>query len=167
MDGPFSESPASAVSRRDFLTQSSAAGALSLTSAANAAEITQSPDHARHNVILVISDQFRWDCMGRNELNSLNLTPNLDAMAAEGVNFINAITNQPVCAPSRACLFTSQYTNRHGVWRNSVALPQQATTLATVFREAGYSANYIGKWHLGLSGVPGPVAPEYRGGFSD
>jgi arylsulfatase A-like enzyme len=167
MDGPFSESPAAPVSRRDFLTQSSASGALSLTSAANAAEIIQSPDHARHNVILVISDQFRWDCLGRNDLNSLNLTPNLDAMAAQGLNFINAITNQPVCAPSRACLFTSQYTNRHGVWRNSIALPQQATTLATVFREAGYSANYIGKWHLGLPGVPGSVAPEYRGGFSD
>jgi arylsulfatase A-like enzyme len=167
MNGPIKESPASAVSRRNFLTQSSAASALSLTTVANSAEAMQSPDHGRPNVILVISDQFRWDCLGRNRLNSLNLTPNLDAMADEGVNFMNAITNQPVCAPSRACLFTSEYTNRHGVWRNSIALPQQATTLARVFHEAGYSANYIGKWHLGLPGVPGAVAPEYRGGFSD
>lgn len=161
------EPSASAISRRQFLSQSSAAGALSLTTAAHAAETAQSPDEARPNVILVISDQFRWDCLGRNGLNSLNLTPNLNAMAAEGVNFVNAITNQPVCAPSRACLFTSEYTNRHGVWRNSIALSQEATTLAKVFRDAGYSANYIGKWHLGLPDVAGLVAPEYRGGFSD
>lgn len=148
------------VSRRNFLTQSSTAGMLSLTATANAAEV-------RPNVILVISDQFRWDCLGQNGLNSLNLTPNLDSLAAEGVNFVNAITNQPVCAPSRACLFTSQYMNRHGVWRNAIALPQQATTLAKVFREAGYSANYFGKWHLGLPGVPGAVGSEYRGGFAD
>ena len=167
MNNPSSESSGSAVSRRNFLKESSAAGALSLTSTANAAEGAQSRDNARPNVILVISDQFRWDCLGQNGLNSLNLTPNLDSMAAEGVNFLNAITNQPVCAPSRACLFTSQYTNRHGVWRNSIALPQQATTLAKIFRQAGYSANYIGKWHLGLPDVPGAVAPQYRGGFSD
>ena len=127
----------------------------------------ESPHRDRPNVILIISDQFRWDCLGSNGLNPLNLTPNLDRMAAEGVNFANAITNQPVCAPSRACLFTSSYTNRHGVWRNGIALPQQALTLATVFRQAGYSANYIGKWHLGLPHDPGAVAPEYRGGFAD
>jgi arylsulfatase A-like enzyme len=36
-----------------------------------------------------------------------------------------------------------------------------------VFRQAGYTANYIGKWHLGLPTVIGPVASEYRGGFAD
>ena len=126
-----------------------------------------SADRERPNVILIISDQFRWDCLGGNGLNTLNLTPNLDAIAAEGVNFANAITNQPVCAPSRACLFTSLYANRHGVWRNGIALPAQMPTLANVFRQAGYTANYIGKWHLGLPGVPGAVDPEYRGGFAD
>ncbi len=126
-----------------------------------------SADHERPNVILIISDQFRWDCLGANGLTPLKLTPNLDAMAGEGVNFANAITNQPVCAPSRACLFTSLYTNRHSVWRNGIALPAQQLTLATVFRQAGYSANYIGKWHLGLPAVRGAVAPEYRGGFAD
>ena len=124
-------------------------------------------NRARPNVILIISDQFRWDCLGANGLNPLQLTPNLDAMAREGVNFANAITNQPVCAPSRACLFTSLYPNRHGVWRNGIALPTQIPTLAKIFREAGYTANYIGKWHLGSPDIPGPVAPEYRGGFAD
>ncbi|HWF48601.1 MAG TPA: sulfatase-like hydrolase/transferase, partial [Bryobacteraceae bacterium] len=48
-----------------------------------------------------------------------------------------------------------------------IALPEQSLTLPKVFRQAGYTANYIGKWHLGLPGVPGAVAPEYRGGFAD
>lgn len=153
------------VTRRDFLKRSSAGGVMPVVSASTATGAAQ--DHERPNVILIISDQFRWDCLGGNGLNPLNLTPNLDALARQGVNFANAITNQPVCAPSRACLFTSLYPNRHGVWRNGIALPEQSLTLAKVFRQAGYTANYVGKWHLGLPGVPGAVAPEYRGGFAD
>jgi arylsulfatase A-like enzyme len=149
------------VRRRDFLKQSSAGSVAPILSAKTEA------DSGRPNVILIISDQFRWDCLGANGLNPLKLTPNLDRMAIEGVNFANAITNQPVCAPSRACLFTSLYATQHGVWRNGIALPAQLSTLAKVFRQAGYTANYIGKWHLGLPGVPGAVAPEYRGWFSD
>ncbi len=162
------DSAADAVTRRGFLRRSSAGSVLtSLTAEAAAVRDGTSADHQRPNVILIISDQFRWDCLGANGLTPLKLTPNLDAMAAEGVNFANALTNQPVCAPSRACLFTSLYTNRHTVWRNGIALPAQQLTLATVFRQAGYTANYIGKWHLGLPTVPGAVAPEYRGGFAD
>lgn len=149
------------VSRRDFLKQSPAAATPAVLNTRSA------EGGGQPNAILIISDQFRWDCLGANGLNPLNLTPNLDRMAAEGVNFANAITNQPVCAPSRACLFTSLYTNRHGVWRNGIALPAQLPTLPKLFRQAGYSANYIGKWHLGLPTDPGPVAPEYRGGFDD
>src|SRR6185437_4206536 len=62
--------------------------------------------------------------------------------------------------------------SRNGVWRNGIALAPTMTTLASSLRQAGYSANYIGKWHLG-GNTPrdrarlGPVAPEYRGGFLD
>jgi arylsulfatase A-like enzyme len=93
-------------------------------------------------------------------------------MARQGVNFANAITNQPVCAPSRACLFTSLYTNRHGVWRNGIALSPETFTIARAFRQAGYSANYVGKWHLAPENGQNPrtfeaVPPAYRGGFDD
>jgi arylsulfatase A-like enzyme len=165
-DQPHNDPSSDSVTRRGFLKRSSAGSIMPLVSAETAAG-SASAAGDRPNVILIISDQFRWDCLGANGLNPLNLTPNLDRMAGEGVNFANAITNQPVCAPSRACLFTSSYTNRHGVWRNGIALPPETQTLATVFRQAGYTANYIGKWHLGLPGVPGAVAPEHRGGFAD
>ncbi len=76
-------------------------------------------------------------------------------------------TNQPVCSPSRACLFTGQHPARHGVWRNAgqgIGLATDAKTIATECRKAGYSANYIGKWHL-ADNARGPVPPAGRGGF--
>ena len=145
------------VTRRDFLVRSSAAAAAPIVASAAG----QPP---RSNLILIISDQFRWDCLGANGRNPLDLTPHIDAMAREGTNFANAITNQPVCAPSRACLFTGQYPNRHGVWRNGVPLPADRTTMARVLGAAGYSVAYIGKWHLAGSAI-GTVPPRDRGGF--
>ena len=138
-------------------------GALSAVSAA--AQTGNRP--SKPNIIVVISDQFRWDCVGAMGLNPMNLTPNLDAMARRGVMFRSAFCNQPVCAPARASIFTGQYPARHGVWKNGIPLNPQATTLPTVLRNAGYSANYIGKWHLGPQANAGPVAPENRGGFQD
>jgi arylsulfatase A-like enzyme len=128
---------------------------------------------ARPNIVMIISDQFRWDCVGAMGLNPMNLTPNLDRMAEGGVMFRNAFCNQPVCAPARGSIFTGQYPVKHGVWKNGIALPQDATTIAKSLRSAGYSANYMGKWHLGNGDtvpVPqryGPVPPEGRGGFLD
>lgn len=126
----------------------------------------------RPNIIVIISDQFRWDCIGAYGLNPLNLTPNLDRIAAEGTSFLNAITNQPVCAPSRACLFTGTYATRNGVWSNGIPLNPESVTLAKLFRTAGYTANYIGKWHLAPENhndptTLGPVPKQYRGGFND
>jgi len=157
------------VTRRSWLQ--AAPAALAPLSAGAA----QTPAGAeRPNIILLISDQFRWDCVGAMGINPMNLTPNIDAMARRGVLFRNAFANQPVCAPARGSIFTGQYPSRHGVWRNSIGLNPGATTLASTLRPAGYSANYIGKWHLAGNsgntgqGVPnGPVAPQYRGGFLD
>jgi arylsulfatase A-like enzyme len=127
----------------------------------------------RPNIVLIISDQFRGDCVGALGLNPMNLTPNLDRMAAGGVLFRSAYCNQPVCAPARGSIFTGQYPSRHGVWRNAIKLPEDAHTLAKSLRAAGYSANYMGKWHLGANdpNIPreqrGPVKPSDRGGFLD
>ncbi|MGA2147323.1 MAG: sulfatase-like hydrolase/transferase [Bryobacteraceae bacterium] len=127
---------------------------------------------SRPNVVLVISDQFRWDLIGAMGLNPMNLTPNLDAMARRGVLFRNAYCNQPVCAPARGSIFTGQYPWNHGVWKNGMGLAETAPTLAGALRNSGYTANYIGKWHLAGAGAGkkemlGPVPPERRGGFLD
>ncbi len=150
--------------RRNWLAGMAAAPAAMAQSAATA---------NRPNIVIIISDQFRGDCIGALGMNPMNLTPNLDRMAAGGVLFRSAYCAQPVCAPARGSIFTSQYPSRHGVWRNALALPEDANTLAKSLRSTGYSANYIGKWHLGTSDpkVPreqhGPVKPSERGGFLD
>jgi arylsulfatase A-like enzyme len=130
------------------------------------------PTSTPPNFIIVIADQFRWDALGAYGLNPMGLTPHLDAMAKRGTLFRSHMANQPVCAPSRANLFTGQYQNRNGVWRNGFGLAPGAVTLATTLRQEGYTANYIGKWHLarpeGNHPSPeGPVAPDQRGGFDD
>ncbi|HYW42601.1 MAG TPA: sulfatase-like hydrolase/transferase [Bryobacteraceae bacterium] len=126
----------------------------------------------RPNIILIISDQFRWDCVGAMGLNPMNLTPNLDQMANRGVLFRSAFCNQPVCAPARASIFTGQYPSRHGVWKNGFGLAENAVTLAGTLRQQGYSANYMGKWHLAAGAgngaeIAGAVPPAQRGGFAD
>lgn len=159
--------PASLVSptRRELLATASAAFAASPLQARS--------EKPKPNVVLIISDQFRADCVGAMGMNPMNLTPNLDRMASRGVLFRSAMTNQPVCAPARATIFTGQYPARHGVWKNDIGLAGDAATLATEMRRAGYSANYIGKWHLAgpegtmPSRAPGPVLRDFRGGFLD
>jgi arylsulfatase A-like enzyme len=163
------------VNRRKFLLGTAAAAAqagvaASLHAGADAGrEATPKP---KPNIVIYHSDQFRWDFIGANGLNSSTHTPNLDALAAGGTNFTHAVTNQPVCAPSRSVLITGRYATETGVWRNGLGLRQDLPTLATELRKAGYTANYIGKWHLAqetkaLGGDPGPVPPERRGGFDD
>lgn len=120
------------------------------------------------NIIIYHSDEFRWDFISAAGHNPMAFTPNLDSMCRCGTVFQNFITNQPLCAPSRSCLFTGQYATTTGVWKNGPGLRQGALTLATQLSQAGYSTNYIGKWHLAPWRLGnGAVPKEYRGGFRD
>ena len=159
--------PSEKQTRREWLGAVPAAAAVASASAQTSGSVS------RPNIVLVISDQFRWDCIGAAGLNPMNLTPNLDQMAARGVLFRQAISNQPVCAPARASIFTGQYPSKHGVWKNAFGLAENATTLASAMKQAGYSTNYIGKWHLArpeggtAAETRGAVKAGHRGGFAD
>lgn len=160
------------VNRRDFLLSSAAAGAAaSLPGAAGASPEAAAPKR-KPNIIIYHSDQFRWDFVGANGANSSTRTPNLDALAADGTNFNHAVTNQPVCGPSRSVMLTGRYATETGVWRNGLGLKQDLPTIATELCKVGYTANYIGKWHLAANspatgGGRGAVPKELRGGFDD
>lgn len=149
------------------------AGVAGVTSRINAkeAESTQAQGISRPNVVLYVADQMRWDFVAAHCLNPTTRTPNLDKIASRGIDFTGAVTNQPLCSPSRACMMTSRYATETGMWKLPPPnqLQPDLPTLATEFRKNGYSANFIGKWHLapGGDGHPGFVAPEYRGGFLD
>jgi arylsulfatase A-like enzyme len=161
--------------RRSFLKGSAAAIAAAVvpgTSLADQNHATPATPSTRPNIIIYLADQFRWDFIGANGRNGSTRTPNLDAMVARGKNFEHAVTNQPVCAPARSVLMTSRYATETGVWHNGLSLNQSLPTLAGELRNAGYTANLIGKWHLAPAspadgGGPGFVKPEFRGGFLD
>jgi len=118
----------------------------------------------RPNLLFILTDQQRWDTTGIHG-NPLDLTPNFDRMAQEGTHLFNTFTCQPVCTPARACLQTGMYATQTGVFRNGLPLPFHCQTIAHLFREAGYTTAYIGKWHLGTDEMVGPVPEAYRGGY--
>ena len=116
------------------------------------------------NVLVFFTDQQRWDTCGCYG-GPMNLTPNLDALAARGVRFEHSFTCQPVCAPARGSLQTGKHGTAHSVWRNGLALPDSERTLAHHFGDAGYDLGYLGKWHLSCD-VDKPVPVERRGGYT-
>lgn len=123
------------------------------------------------NIVFVFSDQQRWDTLGCYG-QPLDVTPNLDQMAAEGVRFEHAFTCQPVCGPARAALQTGKYPTEVGCFRNDIALPLDEKTIAHDLSEAGYEVGYLGKWHLASTGKAfdfrtSAVPPERRGGYKD
>ncbi len=104
-----------------------------------------------NNIIFYFTDQQRWDtcgCFGQ----PLNITPNLDRLAREGVKFDNAFSPQPVCGPCRALFQTGKWPTETGCFRNNIMLPAGVKTLANYIEEAGYETAYIGKWHLASDG---------------
>ena len=118
-------------------------------------------DLDRPNVLVVFTDQQRWDTTGIHG-NPLQLTPNFDRMAQRGTHFAQAFPCQPLCGPARSCLQTGLYATQTGVYRNNPGLREDAVTLAHLFGEAGYTTGYIGKWHLS----PTQIVPEaLRGGY--
>lgn len=162
-------------SRRKFLGQLTTLAAVTpalsrLNIKTNLENISKSEQKKQPNILIFHSDQFRWDFVGAAGFNPMSNTPNLDAMYRRGTVFQNFITNQPLCAPSRSCLWTGQYATKTGVWRNKIGLQTDATTLATELNKVGYTTNYIGKWHLAPKSIVkhgGPVPALYRGGFND
>ncbi|MFC7078063.1 sulfatase-like hydrolase/transferase [Haloarcula halophila] len=120
-------------------------------------------DDSPPNVLVVLTDQQRWDTVGAYG-NPMELTPTVDAMADEGTLFEQTISPQPLCAPARASIQTGQYATDHGVWKNGIELPDAAHLLGRQFAEAGYDTGYIGKWHLATTGTD-PVPPDAQAGY--
>lgn len=128
-----------------------------------------------YNIIFYFTDQQRADtcgCFGQ----PLNITPNLDRLAAEGVKFDYAFSPQPVCGPCRALFQTGKYPTETGCFRNNIMLPKGIKTLAEYIEEAGYETAYIGKWHLASDGelekaptidhTITAIPSELRGGYT-
>jgi arylsulfatase A-like enzyme len=123
------------------------------------------PEAEDPNVVVFFTDQQRWDTVGAYG-SPMDLTPNLDAAAAEGTLVENAISSQPVCGPTRACLQTGEYATTNGVYTNAGTLRDVDHLIARVFDRAGYETGYVGKWHLAGT-TTDPVPERARGGYRD
>lgn len=128
--------------------------ALSLPFATAAAAASPAP---RPNILIVYTDDQRWDCLGLAGHPFLK-TPHIDRIGREGARFAHAFTTTPVCSPSRASFLTGQYKHTHGVLGNedSTALSHRLGTFPRLLQAAGYRTGYFGKWHMGGSGAPRP-----------
>ena len=106
------------------------------------------------NIIVILADDMGFGDVGVNGATKIR-TPNIDAIAKDGVNFTQFYASANVCTPSRAGLMTGRYPIRtqlgYDVLRaeDTRGLPQSEETLAALAKRANYSTKLIGKWHLG------------------
>ncbi len=123
-----------------------------------------------NNILLIIADDVGNDKVGvymEGDDQTRPKTPNIDALAANGVRFVNAYAN-PFCSPTRATLLTGQYSFRNGIGNvisdsGEVALPlypaQVPIPMMLDLGGAGYDHSQVGKWHLASRAVGGPRRP--------
>jgi len=131
----------------------------------------------RPNILFIVTDDHGWGDLPANWDKTEVQLPTLDALAAGGVRFTNYHT-VPLCAPSRACMFTGQYSSENGMWRGPSGVPGQpsykgikrdVTMLSEFLSTAGYQTGGFGKWHMGSIKGEAPNDrgfDEYRGFMS-
>ncbi|TMU56429.1 sulfatase [Flagellimonas algicola] len=117
------------------------------------------------NIVLINIDDMGWKDLGFMG-SEFYETPNLDALAKQGMVFTNGYAAAANCAPSRACLMTGQWTPKHGIYtvassergnarhrkliptKNTTTLAQKHKVFPEVLQQHGYSTCHAGKWHL-------------------
>lgn len=128
------------VNRRQFLQAASAAAA--------AAPFAGCSRKRRPNVVFILSDDLRWDCMGVAGHPFLK-TPHIDRIANEGIRFSNAFCTSSLCSPSRASFLSGLYAHSHQVINNFTEFPAAIPSYPQRLHDDGYHTGYIGKWHMG------------------
>ena len=125
----------------------------------------------RPNIVLIIADDLGYGelgCQGNPQIP----TPNLDALAKNGVRFTSGYVSAPNCSPSRAGILTGKYQTRFGYENNPIGaknddpgygLPTNQKTMAEILHNNGYATAVIGKWHLGGTAKYHPM----RRGFDE
>ena len=149
------------------------------------------PTPRRPNIVILLADDMGYADAGVQGCKDVP-TPNIDALAKNGVRCTNGYVSGPYCSPTRAGLLTGRYQQRFGHEFNpgggkndTFGLPTSETTIADRLKAAGYATGLVGKWHLGsaakfhpqkrgfdeyfgfLGGahpyIPGKGAPIFRG----
>lgn len=106
------------------------------------------------NIILMISDDHRWDCIGAAGNPNIH-TPNIDRIAREGVYFKEGTIHNPQCSPSRAAILSGMADHANGRYSNQRARKDtwnehgfdQYECLPEALKKEGYATVFVGKWH--------------------
>jgi len=119
------------------------------------------------NILVILADDLGYADVGFNGCPDIP-TPNIDALATQGITFANGYVTHSYCSPSRAALLTGRYQQRFGHEANPLdnvvdSLAANQITLPQVLTNEGYATILVGKWHLGGNN---PNQPPNRG-FSD
>lgn len=118
------------------------------------------------NVVLIITDDLGWGDLGVHGATDIR-TPNIDALARQGVRFAEFYANGVLCTPTRAGLISGRYQQRFGLEAafSSVAftgpkdgLPVTGSSLPALLKARGYATALVGKWHLGYLPEYSPAA---------
>ena len=95
------------------------------------------------NVLFITADQWRWECLSALG-HPMVKTPNLDALAREGVLFASHYANAVPCGPSRTSLHTGMYLQNHRSGTNGTPLEARHTNWAKEAAAAGYDPVLFG-----------------------
>lgn len=136
--------------RRKFLKSTG----IALTSSAlfgGLSGVSCSVQTKRPNIIFLLTDDQRWDALGCAG-NPIIQTPNMDFLAGQGTRFANAFVTTPICAASRASLFTGLYEHTHGYTFTKPPIARELihNSYPYLLRQAGYHTGFVGKFGVSV-----------------
>jgi arylsulfatase A len=113
---------------------------------------------SKPNIVVIFADDLGYGDVSCYNSQSKVPTPNIDALASEGMRFTDAHSASTVCTPSRYSLMTGQMAFRiprggtvfSGAGGPSLITPARLT-LPEMLRDSGYTTAAVGKWHIGLT----------------
>jgi arylsulfatase A-like enzyme len=105
-------------------------------------------------ILFVTTDQQRYDALGCNG-GTIAATPIVDSLAAQGLVYRRACTQNTECMPARSTMLTGLYPRTHGVTMNGIALPLDGPNIVSMLHDtAGYRTALIGKAHFEPASTP-------------
>jgi len=111
------------------------------------------PALGRPNILILLTDDQRWDTIGANNPSLKIATPHIDRLSAQGVNFSEAFVTTPICAVSRASILSGRYSRNARVHEFLIPFPDDVwqTSYPALLKKAGYHIGQLGKYGVGAT----------------